>query len=219
MRNWITAMVAATFALLISPVYAPQLLAFPYTATLARHKVYSERPIDAAAIAAVMKADVLLAQSKLPTAADQAIFLTQGGWRWRWLTQSKSDGPFGLSRAGVETIVVNRSDPALDKVYRKAAVGGERSLSGAIAHEMTHGAIRRHFGILADMRYPQWLREGYCDFVAGGSTLDDAEAMSLARTQPYHPALTYWRGRKRVEAALRHTGGSVDRLFAAYASW
>lgn len=218
MRKWVKAVAVAILALLVSPIYAPQLLAFPYSQTAGHHRIYSERPIDAGVIAAITKADMLVARSQLPTPTDQSIFLTVGGWRWRWLTQSGSDGPFGLSRAGVETIVVNRSDPALDKVYRTADLGGERSLSGAIAHEMTHGAIRRHFGILADVRYPQWLREGFCDLVAGGSTLSDEQAMALSRTNPYHPALAYWRGRKRVEDELRRNGGSVDRLFATFES-
>ena len=217
MRKSIGAFAGVVFVLLVSPVYTPQLLAFPYAATVGHHRVYSERPIDSGVTAAVAKADSLARKSPLPSVVDQAVFLTQGGWRWRWLTQSGPDGPFGLSRAGVETVVMNRSDPARDEIFRESAVGGRRSLSGAIAHEMTHGAIRRHFGILADMRYPQWLREGYCDFVAGGSTLTDTEAMTLSRTNPNHPALAYWRGSKRVEAELGQNGGSVDRLFATFA--
>jgi hypothetical protein len=82
---------------------------------------------------------------------------------------------------------------------------------------MTHGAIRRHFGVLADARYPQWLREGYCDFVAGGGTLSDAEAITLSKANPRDPALAYWRGRQRVAAELSRNGGSVERLFATYA--
>jgi hypothetical protein len=217
MRKSTGAFAGAAFLLLVFPVYAPQLLAFPYTATVGHHPIYSERPIDAGVTAAVTKADSLAKRSTLPNLADQAIFFTQGGWRWRWLTQSGSDGPFGLSRAGVETIVMNRSDPARDEVFRQSPLGGERSLSGAIAHEMTHGAIRRHFGILADTRYPQWLREGYCDYIAGGSTLSDTQAAALSKINPYHPALVYWRGRKRVEAELGRNGGSVDRLFATFA--
>jgi hypothetical protein len=216
MRNWGKAGIVLIVAVLISTMYAPQLLAFPCSAKVGHHAVYSERPIGAAVTAAISKADLLVGRSILPTDPNQSIFLTQGGWRWRWLTRSGADGPFALTRAGVETIVVNRSDGAADKVYRRAAPGGERSLSGTLAHEMTHGAIRRHFGLAADLRYPQWLREGFCDYVAGGSTLSDAEATTLSRADPYHPALTYWRGRKRVEAALIRNGGSVDRLFATF---
>lgn len=208
-------MFVAILVLATSPIYAPQLLAFPSSAMVGGHHVYSERPIDAAVVAAISRADLLARRSTLPPVTRQPIFLTTGGWRWRWLALSGPGGPFALSRAGMETIVINRSEPALDKVYREASIGGERSLSGAIAHEMTHGAIRGHFGVLADLRYPQWLREGYCDYVALESTLNDADALKLSRSAPNEPALSYWRGRKRVEAELTANGGSVERLFAA----
>lgn len=219
MRSWIKVAIGTMGALLISPLLAPQLLAFPHTAKVGQHKVYSERPIDAATIAVVSRADALVARSALPTKADQSIFLTEGGWRWRWLTQSGPDGPFGLSYPVVETIVINRNDPAADAVFRQARIGGARALSGTIAHEITHGAIRRHFGVLADKRYPQWVREGFCDFVAGESTLTDAEAAGLEKADPYHPALAYWRARNQVEARLVRNGGSVSDLFASSRTW
>jgi len=80
---------------------------------------------------------------------------------------------------------------------------------------MTHTAIRKHFGLFADRRYPTWLREGYCDYVAGGGSLTDAEAAALIKFDPRHAALVYWRGRKRVETELNQLGGSVDALFKA----
>jgi hypothetical protein len=215
MRSWIKAAIGTTGALLVSPVFAPQLLAFPHSAKVGHHMVYSERQIDAATITVVHRADALVARSPLPTKADQSIFLTEGGWRWRWLTQSGSDGPFGISRPVLETVVINRNDPAADAVFRRAQIGGKRALSGTIAHEITHGAIRRHFGFLADKVYPQWVREGYCDFVAGDSTLSNVEAAALERTDPHHPALIYWRAQKRVEAELARNGGSVSDLFAS----
>ena len=218
MRKWARGVVAATLLVIVSPICAPQLLAFPYSERIDNHRVYSERPIDSRVVDAVTKADKLARRSRLPAVTDQPIFLTQGGWRWRWLTQSGSDGPFGLSRAGFEAIVINRSDAASDRVFRTSVVGSQRSLSGTIAHEMTHGAIRRHFGLMADISYPRWLREGYCDCVAGGSTLTDAEGVALSRTNPSHPALIYWQGVKRVETELRRNGESVDRLFGIYAS-
>ena len=146
---------------------------------------------------------------------DQPIFLTDGGWRWTWLAAT-SRSAFALTRPVIETIVVNRGDQNADLVYRAAAVGGKRSLTGTLAHEMTHGAIRDHFGTFADFRYPAWLREGYCDYVSGGGSLTDAEAAMLQRTDPGHAALPYWRGRKQVETELARNQGSVDALFKAH---
>lgn len=98
-------------------------------------------------------------------------------------------------------------------MFNGQSVAGSRSLSGVLAHERTHGLIRARYGVLADLRYPTWLREGYCDVVAGGGALSDAEAARLKARHETIPALAYHDGRKRVEALLRR-GRSVDALFA-----
>jgi len=217
--NWRRqAIYAAVAILFISPIAAPRLLAFPYSTQIGSHHVYSEQPITPQLESIVARADALAAKSPISDpSAHQPIFLTNGGWRWSWLALGSRDA-FALSRPVSEAIVINRSDQATDVVLNGRRIGGRRSLSGTIAHEMTHGAIRRHFGLFADAHYPAWLREGYCDYVAGGGSLTDADAARLNKSDPQAPALAYWRGRKRVEAELQRNGGSVDTLFASAGS-
>jgi hypothetical protein len=111
-------------------------------------------------------------------------------------------------------VIVNRSDVAHDAVANGAAIAGHRTLHGILAHEMTHGLIRAHFGILADYRYPAELREGYCDYVARGGSISDGDVLKLQRSAPSAPALVYWAGRKKVAAALAANHGNVDATFA-----
>jgi len=207
---------ALLLLILLSPLAAPQLLAFPFSARVGAHDIYAEAPIGPRISEIVGRADDVARGSPIAgSAGDQPIFLTDGGWRWTWLSLG-SLGAFAITRPLVEAIVVNRSDQSADIVRNGRAVGGRRSLSGTIAHEMTHVSIRTHFGVTADWRFPAWLREGYCDYVAGGGSLSDKEAAKLEQTGTKHPALIYWRGRKQVEAELRRNGGSVDKLFAAH---
>jgi hypothetical protein len=63
------------------------------------------------------------------------------------------------------------------------------------------------------VRQPRWRVEGYCDHVAQESALSDEDVARLAANGESHPALLYYRGRKRVEAELAANGGSVDALF------
>ena len=200
---------------LISPLAAPQLLAFPYTADVGAHRVYSEAPISLRLTEIVRNSDQLASRSPIAAEPSQPIFLTDGGWRWTWLALL-SGSAFAFSRPASETIVVNRSDPAADQVFRPATVGGARSLSATLAHEMTHTAIRKHFGLFADRRYPTWLREGYCDHVAQESTLSDAQARQLQQAGKKSRALAYWEGRKKVEAELAANQGNVTALFDAH---
>ena len=199
----------------VSPIAAPRLLAFPYSTTIGQHRIYSEMPIVPRLGEVVHSADARMLQSPLGSARplDQPIFLTNGGWRWRWLALANGDA-LAISRPVIEAIVVNRSDQAADLVDTGAPLGGKRGLSGVLAHEMTHGAIRAHFAPFADWRYATELREGYCDHVAGGGTLTDAEAQALIASGTSNRALPYWRGRKKVEAVLGANGGNVDAMFA-----
>jgi hypothetical protein len=198
----------------LSPVAAPQLLAFPHSATIGQHRVYSEAPVDPALAKIVTQADAMAARSPLAASRklDQPIFLTSGGWRFTWL--SGGTRAFAVSRPLIETIVVNRSDQRHDAVENGSAIAGTRNLHGTLAHEMTHGLIRARFGAAADYKYPAELREGYCDHVAGGGSLTDAQARALIASHREIPALTYWRGRKKVEAALASNHGNVDAMFA-----
>lgn len=198
-----------------APICAPQLLAFPYRAEAGATTVWSEAPLPAAALRPVLDdAARRVASSPLARMPEgRRIFLTSGGWRWRWLALGAQDS-FALTRA-TGAVVVNRSDLATNRVWNGAAIGGQRSLSAVLAHEACHGTERRRYGLTVQARTPAWLFEGYCDYVAGESSLSDADAARLEANQQPHPALVYYHGRRRVAQALAANGGDVDALFAA----
>jgi hypothetical protein len=205
------------FVVLVAPVLAPQLLAFPHRTQIAAHVVYSVKPFSPHLAEIVAEADDLVARSPSGSFREpnQPIFLTDGGWRWFWLAGT-AQRAFAVTRPLNEAIIVNRSSPSSGKVLNGRVVGGQRSLSGVIAHEMTHGSIRAHFGVIADFRYPADLREGYCDYVAGSGSLTDEQAQALIKQGVNHPALPYWRGRKRVERELAKPGSTIEHLFGRW---
>ena len=178
--------------------------------------VWSEAPLTEGIETVIRRSDARLKTSPFyrSEAARRPIYLTNGGLRWRILSFDAA-GAFAQTRAIRENIVVNRSSIERDKVWNGAPVAGERDLSAVIAHERTHGLIRMRFGLMADASYPRWVREGYCDYVAGSSSLSDVEAARLVAERRNPPALFYYQARKRVAAALEANGGSVDRLFAS----
>ena len=92
-------LLTGVLALLVSPLFAPQLLAFPHSAKIAGHQVYSEAPIGPELRRIVAVADAKLAASELGAkdTADDPIFLTKGGWRWVWLA-NRMRGAFALTR-------------------------------------------------------------------------------------------------------------------------
>ncbi len=179
------------------------------------YRVWSEVPLDSARVRGAFElASAKVQRSPLARASEpRPVFLTTGGWRWQWLAFSSSSA-FAVTRPLRDAIVVNRTDPQTATVRNSAKTGKGRTLASIIAHETAHGMIRRRFGFYADSIYPRWLTEGYCDFVAGESTLSATDVARLEAAKADHPALVYYHGRRRVAAILESNGGSVDRMFA-----
>ncbi|RMB36866.1 hypothetical protein C8J47_0444 [Sphingomonas sp. PP-F2F-G114-C0414] len=207
--------VVAIFLLLaVAVVYAPQLLAFPHEQRIGTVTVYAERPIDPRIGSKLARAEGLLRASPIYTGPlDRSLFLTDGGWRWRLLA-IQSPGAFAFRRPFSSAIVFNRSDIPADRVTNGRAIGGIRTLSGVIAHESTHIMIANHLGEVRSAMLPTWQQEGYADHVALESSLTDAEAARLRKTDPAATALVYYDARRRVAAALSAKRGSVDAFFA-----
>ena len=202
---------AATF---VSPIFAPQLLAFPYRSVTPIGTVWSERPISREVLATT-SATVQARMATTPLAKQderRPIFLTDGGWRWIWLTQRQSS--FAISRPFTKAVIVNRTNVIGDAAVRSSTNSRRRTLASLLAHEYTHGLIRRRYGVARSLVFPAWKVEGYCDHVAGESTLDAEAVAKLEAAHQSHPALVYYRGRERVEAELVRNGGNVDALFS-----
>jgi len=140
------------------------------------------------------------------------IFLTDGGWRWGWLALGAGTS-LAVTRAANEALIINRSDLATDRMASIGPGRRPRTLSSVLAHETCHGIERRAYGLAIQWQVPNWLMEGYCDYLAQESTLSDAEAARLEATGQSHPALVYWQGRRRVAQALAANHGDVGALF------
>ena len=216
-RRFVNWGVTAALILFVSPLFAPQLLAFPYHARSGDFSVYSEMPIDQAALDAVTaRSAALVSTSPFARPSEpRRVFLTRGGWRWTWLAL-RFRNSFAVSRPFTEPLIFNRSDLGRDRLDIGDERKARRSLSGTIAHETCHGLIRREVGLHADFTKPAWLREGYCDFVAKESAIDADRARQLRASDPDHRALLYFDGRRRVAAELSRNGGDVRALFASH---
>ncbi len=200
--------------LAVTIIYAPQLLAFPYQQRIGAVTVYAECPIDPRIGSELARAEGLLRASPIYTGPlDRSLFLTNGGWRWRFLA-IQSPGAFAFRRPFSSAIVFNRSDGGEDRITNGRAIGGTRTLSGVIAHETTHIMIAKRLGELRSEMLPTWQQEGYADHIARESSLTDAEAARLRKTDPAAPALVYYDARQRVATALSAKRGSVDAFFA-----
>jgi hypothetical protein len=126
------------------------------------------------------------------------------------------DVGFGANAKLGNTFIVN-ADPAND-VARCDQHGPDdkriRTLSGTIAHEITHALIKRHVGLLAQRRIPSWLKEGYCDVIGDGSAIDEREGLALVESGSWasKPGIAYFRYRLVVDYLLNGKGITIDEL-------
>ena len=215
LRRWTTRIACGGAVVVAGVVHVPAALAFPYRADFGRTTVLSEQPIDRAAMGQVLaRADGLLAASPLyrPGLSRQVV-LTDGGWRWDMLSIG-ARGSIAFRRPFAQALIFNRSSVAADRVTNGAPLGGVRTLSGTIAHEMTHRLVADHIGEWAALRLPAWKREGYPDYVAQETSIRPQDEALIRERDPNARVLAYYEGRRRVAAELARNGGSVDALLA-----
>lgn len=213
LRRW-TARIACGGAVAVAGVvHVPAALAFPYQARFGGTTVLAEQPIDHAAMSQVLaRADGLLSASPLyrPGLSRQVV-LTDGGWRWDVLSIGARSS-IAFRRPFAHALIFNRSSVAADRVTNGAPLGGVRTLSGTIAHEMTHRLVADHIGEWAALRLPLWKREGYPDYVARETSIRPEDEALIRQRDPDARVLAYYEGRRRVAAELSRNGGSVDAL-------
>jgi hypothetical protein len=162
------------------------------------------------------RADALVRRTGVSAPAGTRIFLTTGGWRWRFLALTSQDA-FAFARpistVVADAIVIQRADPAADMAFNGNSVDGRRRLSGVIAHERTHILMDRTLGYLDRFSRPNWQTEGYADYIAQESSLTPEDYARLTRAGVAHPALVYFEGRQRIENMARNNGGTIAAMF------
>ena len=95
-------------------------------------------------------------------------------------------------------------------------VTGARTLDYYIAHEITHQLTGRALGVRAYFDLPQWVREGYADYVGRGAAFDYAEAkrafLANDRAMDWARSGLYWRFHLLVAHLLDQRGMRAEEL-------
>ncbi len=178
----------------------PQVL-FAHNVTAQGITLYSRAPLPTAETTACLdRAVALLRQSELavPGRAEK-IFVCDSPWLFR-LFSPTSASAFAYSVPITDHVFIASADFRQDVARSSAPEHNTRSLSGVIAHEITHGLIRHRLGWWRGVRLPMWVAEGYCDYVARDGSFPAAEGRRLLaedRIDPT-PSFRYYRYRQMV---------------------
>lgn len=162
---------AAAYVFLL---YYPQVL-FAHQVTYKNFTVYSREPLDQSIYAMLDKVEATLATSQINnTAIKPKIFLTGSHKLYAVLSLYIGANSFGkgMPMLANSNVFINKADVARDLVFRKAPEYNSRSLSSVVTHEITHLLVRQKFGYVKNLTMPAWKKEGYAEYVAGGTTVD-----------------------------------------------
>jgi len=116
-----------------------------------------------------------LAASPLYSSTERhSAFICNASWRQR-LFFNRNYGVGGVNQYPLTTNIFLR-DAVIEENRLVSPSGnqvpGDRTLDYFIAHEITHTLTVRAIGSLRYYKLPQWVREGYADYVAKGGAFD-----------------------------------------------
>jgi hypothetical protein len=198
---------------------APQGL-FPFAVSAGGLTMYSDRPIPEASGKQVLELAVRkLARSPLYSVGDvRDVYVCNSRWR-QLLFFNRDYGVGGVAPYPVTPNVFLRDARIEDNrlVSRQGIpVAGDRSLDYYVAHELTHQLTGRMLGPLRYWQLPQWVREGYADYVGKGDSFNyfEAKRAFLDGTLEMDPKRSglYRRFHLLVAYLLDHQKWSVERL-------
>src|SRR5262249_42256764 len=141
------------------------------------------------------------------------VFLTNGYGMYAFLS-NKALRSFANSVPFIDNILINKSDVGEDLVFLNRPEHNKRSLSGVIAHEVTHLFIRKKVGTLRASLMPTWKNEGYCEYVAGDSTITYEEGVKLWKEDPNDDSkYRYFKYHMMVRYLLETERLSIEDVF------
>jgi len=202
------------FAAYFLTIAFPQYL-FAHEVTHKNFKVYSRQPLDENIDKVLDSAQARLAKSTLyDESKTREIFLTDSHGFYTFLS-NKAYHSFANSVPLLDNILVNKSDIKNDSVFVNQEGINQRSLSGVIAHEVTHLFIREKFGLRqALVSTPVWKNEGYCDYIAGDGVLTFDEGVRRWKENPNDDArYRFFKYHQMVRYLLEDEKISIEDLF------
>lgn len=211
--SYLAASATLAYAFLLS---FPQVL-FAYEISHGNLKVYSREPLDQNIHAILDSVEAKLSASGVnDNGLRPRIFISSSHGLYSFLSLYVGGNSFakGYPILPTSNVFVNKSDVARDLVFRDARTDGERSLSGVIAHEVTHLLVREKFGYLKNLTLPSWKQEGYSEYVAGGTLLDYETGVRRWKENPANDSgYRYFKYYMLVKYLIDVKKLSVDEVF------
>lgn len=150
---------------------------FRYHVSAGRLGLYSDQPFAPAAGRRVLRdVEARLSTSPIDDSARHDIFICNADWR-RTVFFNLAGGAAGVNYYPLtNNVFIRRADVDRDQVFGASGrpAAPPRALAYYAAHEITHSLTAERIGPtrLWNRALPQWVREGYADYVGLGGQVD-----------------------------------------------
>jgi hypothetical protein len=204
----------AIFVAYLLVIIFPQYL-FAYEVKYKNFQVYSRQPLDENMQRVLDSTEARLEKSPIyDKELTEKIFISDSFALYTFLGPL-SRKSFANTIPGVGNIRIGMIDASRDLVFRNDPNDNQRSLSGVVAHEVTHNLIRKKFGLINSFTsLPNWKDEGYCEYVAGETTLSFEEGVRRWKENPQDESkYAYFKYHQMVKYLLEEEKLSVEELF------
>ncbi|MEQ1850538.1 MAG: hypothetical protein ABMA01_03000 [Chthoniobacteraceae bacterium] len=152
--------------------------------------LYSRTPLPAEASECLKRAAALVQKSELAVPGRrERVFICNSPWLFKFFKPRA--GGFAGSVPLTDHVFIAQADFTNDVARWSAPKYNSRSLSSVIAHEITHGLIRHKLGVIRGILLPDWVDEGYADYIARESSFPDAEGFRIYASGKRDPSLSY----------------------------
>lgn len=218
--SWLGLAILGLFALYTAIISFPEPM-FRHHVRYQNYEVWSDEPIPASIAAVLDDSTRRLNTSELYKPDwNIKVFICNAPWRL-WLYGMHFDAGIGGAADGVITQnVYIRAADIPNNVVRmpegtRLADAELRPLSYFIAHEAAHILTARTFGRTYYWWNPEWLTEGYADYVGKGGQFDTAENLNLYKMGALDwPSRRYRRFHLQLDHLIRQKGMTIQQLFA-----
>jgi hypothetical protein len=193
--------------------FYPQIV-FAHSFTANGITIHSRSPIPPEAAACTERAALLIGQSELAVPGRHEHVFICDSPKWFRFFNPRTSGAFATSVSLTDHVFVADADFSRDMAQRETKEYNSRSLSSLMAHEITHGLIRHRVGVWKALRLPDWVVEGYCDFIGQDGSFPEAEGLTLLADDEDHPSSSfrYFKYRQMVRYLMQEKQHSFQQL-------
>jgi hypothetical protein len=139
--------------------------------------IYSTSPLDSQITEILDQSEINLTSSEIYSSGKQKIFICNNQLLYTFLAPGASKA-FACNYPVVNNIFIANCDVRDNLAYKKSSER-TRNLHELIAHEITHSFIDKHLGLVKSKLLPDWINEGYCDYIGYNEKYNHEEAKNF----------------------------------------